>query len=78
MSASLLEIVGDVFELSQSEVDEDASPENTPSWDSLGSVRLMMALQETYGVEFTNGEMLAMRSVALIRRVLRKKGITVQ
>ena len=65
---NLIQLVAAVLELDPKEVGEDTSPDTTDRWDSLTSVRLMMALQEAYGVEFSNAEIMAMRSVGLIRR----------
>ena len=76
-SPSLVEIVGEVFEMEPDELDDDTSPDNAPAWNSLGAVRLMIALQERFGIEFSSSEIMAMRSIRLIRRVLRKKGISV-
>ena len=72
---NLIQLVSEVLELGENEIGEDTSPDNTERWDSLASVRLMMALQEAYAVEFSTSEIMAMRSVALIRRVLRRKKI---
>jgi acyl carrier protein len=77
MSDKLIQIVANTFEISPDAISDDTSPETLSNWNSLGSVRLLMALQEEFLVEFSNAEILAMRSVALIRRVLRKRGITI-
>lgn len=74
---SLVDIVSEVFELDPNELDDDTSPDNTTAWNSLSAVRLVVVLQETFDIEFKNSEILAMRSIALIRRVLRKRGISI-
>ncbi len=39
-------------------------------WDSLAHVKLMMALEEEFGIRITIGEMTSLESVADIKRLL--------
>jgi acyl carrier protein len=56
---------------------DDTSQDNLGAWTSLRNVTLLVALEEKYGVRFSNAEMTTMRSVGDIRRALTKKGASV-
>lgn len=66
-----------VLKVAASSLTDDSSPENTPSWDSMNAVRLVSALEETFGIELTTTEILRMRSLGMARDVLRRKGVQV-
>jgi acyl carrier protein len=43
-------------------------------WDSLGHVKLIMALEEEFGVKFAIGQMASLTSVADIKKALARRG----
>jgi len=75
MLPSIASIVAETFEMPLDAVSDETGPDTLMKWDSLGAVRLLLALQDAFQLEFTQPEILAMRNVALIRRVLVKRGI---
>jgi acyl carrier protein len=54
---------------------DDASPETVADWDSMGHLNLVMALESEFGVSLSVEEVLEMRDVAAIRRVLQAHGV---
>jgi acyl carrier protein len=56
-------------------IDDNTSPDNTPQWDSLQAMNLVVAIEETFGVRLSTKEIVSMNSVGLVRKVLRAKGI---
>jgi acyl carrier protein len=54
---------------------EQINPTTIRSWDSLGHIRLVTAVEDTYNVSFTSREIMTMRSLADFQRVLSCKGV---
>ena len=76
MSADRLrDLFCEVLGLPQDRVSDATSPETTSEWDSLAAMNLVAALEETFGVELTTTEIMRMRSVGIVREVLRAKGV---
>jgi len=56
-------------------VGDQTSPENTPEWDSLKAMDLVVALEAAFQVRFSTKEIISMRTVGMVRKVLAKKGV---
>lgn len=56
-------------------ITDDLSPETVEHWDSLKSVMIIALLQEAFSIEFTDNEVMAMRTVGLVKKILRRKGV---
>lgn len=56
-------------------INEDTSPRNTQSWDSLKHLELVMAIEGAYSVQFTMPEVVGLSSLGSIRQVLKLKGV---
>ena len=69
-------LVAKVFGLHPSNVTDATSNQNTPEWDSLGHVTLIMELEGHYGVSFSTEEVLFLTSVEVLKRALAERGIT--
>jgi citrate synthase len=69
-------LVAKVFGLHPSHVTDATSNQNTPEWDSLGHVTLIMELEGHYGVSFSTEEVLFLTSVDALKRGLVERGIT--
>jgi acyl carrier protein len=63
------------FGLSDGQFSLDAAPEDVPQWDSLGHMRLVTVLEETFGVQFEVDEITEMSSCRKIVEILRAKGV---
>jgi acyl carrier protein len=55
-------------------IDEDTSPDTVPAWDSLKHMKLMLALEEELGVQFSPTQIIEMNSVGLILAVIDETG----
>jgi acetyltransferase-like isoleucine patch superfamily enzyme/acyl carrier protein len=51
----------------------DAGPAQIAAWDSLGSLRLLLAIEETFGVSIREHEMQAASSVAALSTIVQRK-----
>lgn len=75
MSCRITRIFAECLGLDPSQISDETSPDNTPQWDSLNSLKLVVAIQDAFSIELTFGEIMAMRDVGLVRSILRKKGV---
>lgn len=56
-------------------MNDETSPRNTRTWDSLKHIELVMAVEATYSVQFTMPEIASLNSLGNVRQLLEAKGI---
>lgn len=71
----LVQVFADTLRIDATQVSDETSPENTPQWDSLATVRLAVAISEAFSTKLSNAEVVAMRNFGLIRSMLQSKGV---
>lgn len=74
MDERLKAVIADVMEISVTNVDDDASVETLPEWDSLRQLELMLALELEYGVRIPADSMLELQSIPAIEDFLAEHG----
>lgn len=75
MNDKVVQIFAETLHVDPSRISDATSPDNTPQWNSLTTLKLAMAISEAFSVKLTNAEVLSMRNVGLVRSVLRRKGL---
>ena len=68
------EIFASVPRIPAHSISDETSPENTPRWDSLQSINLVLAMEEEFGVALGTRDIAEMKNVGLVKAVLRRKG----
>lgn len=71
----LEEVFAGVLEEPADSLDDSSSPETVITWTSLRHVTLLVEIEKTYNIRFSNAEMTTMRSLGDIREALLKKGV---
>jgi acyl carrier protein len=71
----LQRVFREVFENDALEVHDALSPETLADWDSFHQVKLVIAVQEEFGVSFSTDEAVSLTSVAKFKQSLKAKGI---
>jgi acyl carrier protein len=66
----LTDIVVDILRVKPEEIVDSLDMDETGTWDSLSHMQLIAAVEEEFGIELTADEIVAMRSVGEIKRVL--------
>ena len=66
-------IMSAVFEIPIEEINEDTSPDNVGSWDSLKHMNLVVALEEEYDIEFIEEEIVEMMNFSQIKSIVIEK-----
>ncbi|MGH9896176.1 MAG: acyl carrier protein [bacterium] len=69
----LREIMGSVFGIDPRQVLDNSSPDSIETWDSLGHLNLILALEEHFRIQFTLDEVETMSSYAYIRSVVARR-----
>jgi acyl carrier protein len=73
MEEKLKEIMASIFEVSPDEITNQTSADDLEKWDSLHHMNLIAAIEEEFGVEFEEEEMLDMINFKLILLTLSEK-----
>ena len=56
-------IMEDVFDLEDLEIDASTTADDVEGWNSLGHIRLVVAVERKFKIEFKNSEIEAMKDV---------------
>ena len=75
MIDKLVQVFVDTLRIDATRISDETSPDNTPQWDSLATVKLAIAISEAFSTKLSNSDVMAMRSVGLIRTMLQRKGV---
>ena len=70
LNQKLVAIVSRTFNVNPSTVTPETSPENTPAWDSIGHLNLILELEEEFQVRFPTERIPELNSVARIQEAL--------
>jgi acyl carrier protein len=76
MNEKLLQILADTLGADPSALSEGTSTENTPAWDSVAHLNLVLSLEQAFGQRFSPDEFMQMQSVAAIKQVLAGHGVS--
>lgn len=65
-------IISQTMGVPVNQLDENSSPETVEVWDSLMHMNLVLALEEEFGVQFSDEQIMQMLDVKLITATLRE------
>jgi acyl carrier protein len=71
----LIELFSEVLDVPPEQLNNESSPENVKEWDSLAAMNLVALIEDTFAIELTTSEIMKMRTIGIVRKVLRDKGI---
>lgn len=71
----LKKVLSRMFNVSPDMITDDASPDTIENWDSLRHMNLVLALEEEFGVELTDDQVVEILSYKLIKIVLKEHGV---
>ncbi len=70
MDERIRAIMAEVLRLPANRIDMDAAIGTVPNWDSTAHMRMMIALEDAFGIELDESRMVEMTSFAKIRSVV--------
>ena len=63
-------VLADVLGVAISEIDDNSSPDTIESWDSLKQMNLIVALEDEFGISFSDNDVVEMLNFRLITSIL--------
>lgn len=72
--AEIIEVVADVIGVSKSAIDQESSMANTPKWDSLAHVHLIMAIESKWNLIIRPEQAVELVSISNIIKFLQDGG----
>jgi acyl carrier protein len=76
MNDKLFQILAETLGVEKSALSETTSMENTPAWDSVAHLNLVLSLEQAFGQRFSPEEFMQMQNVAAIQHVLASHGVS--
>ena len=76
MDDDLITIVAKVFSITESEVNDNSSPENIESWDSFNGLILVDELENHFKIKFSISEITDVKTVSNIKRHLKNHNVS--
>ena len=73
MENRIKKVMSDILNIDVSSINDNTSPENVESWDSLKQMNIIVALEEEFDIEFNDEEIGEMLNYRLILEVLKEK-----
>ena len=77
MAPNLEELLAELLQIPVAQVTDDLTMKDLDVWDSLKHMEVIASLEQQFDLQFTFDEIVSMRSVGDIKRVLSKKGVAV-
>lgn len=74
VNGTIEKILAEVLQIPTSRITENLAMKDVDSWDSLKHMELITSLEQSFEIQLTFDEIVAMQSVAEIKRVLKAKG----
>lgn len=71
----LEQILAKVLGIHESQITDKTSPENVETWDSFNGLMLVSELESEFSVTFTMDEVISIKCVKDIKKVLEKHGL---
>ena len=75
MSEKLYRIVSKVFNVDNSKIDDETSPENLEEWDSFNFYVLLDEIENEFNVKFDLDETLEIKKIGDFKKIFQKYGI---
>ncbi|HLO95173.1 MAG TPA: acyl carrier protein [Burkholderiaceae bacterium] len=74
VAARLTELLRDVFDNDDIELTPDMTAADVEGWDSMGNVRLFLAIEQEFGLRFAASEIGAIKNVGELVAAIERKG----
>ena len=75
MSKKLHRIVSKVFNVDNSKIDDETSPENLEEWDSFNFYVLLDEIENEFNIKFDLDETLEIKKVGDFKKIFQKHGV---
>lgn len=69
----LKKVMSSILGVSIDDINENSSPDNIETWDSLQHMNLVLGIEQSFGIEFTEEEIVTLLSYELILETIKGK-----
>ena len=73
--ARLIALIAETLRVPKPEITDTLDMETTSTWDSLSHMQLIAGIEDEFAIELTADDIVAMRSLAGIKSVLRARSV---
>ena len=73
ISERLKRIILEALQLEDFDMQDDTTANKVPGWDSLSHVRIIIAIEENYGIRFKTLEVIRLKNVGQLQRLIDAK-----
>jgi len=70
ISERLKRIILEALQLEEFDMQDDTTANMVPGWDSLSHVRVIIAIEENYGIRFKTLEVIRLKNVGQLQRLI--------
>lgn len=67
-------IIAQVLNVDEGNLSDESNAKNTPNWDSMRHIELLLAVEMAFGIQFSMPEITSMQNLGDMRRLLVDKG----
>jgi len=75
MSEKLYQIISKVFNVDNSKINDETSPENLEEWDSFNFYVLLDDIEKEYSIKFDLDETLEIKKIGDFKKIFQKHGV---
>ena len=75
MSEKLYQIISRVFNVDNSKINDETSPENLEEWDSFNIYLLLDEIENEFNIKFDLDETLEIKKIGDFKKIFQKHGI---
>ena len=71
MEDRIKQVIADVLMIELSEIDDKSSPNTIDKWDSMNQMNIVVALEEEFGIQISDDDVIEMLNVKLIQEIIK-------
>ena len=72
MENRIKKVMSEILNIDVSSINDNTSPENVESWDSLKQMNIIVALDEEFGIELKDEDIIEMLNFKLINEIVKE------
>lgn len=72
MENRIKKVMSEILNIDVSSINDNTSPENVESWDSLKQMNIIVALEEEFGIELKDEDIIEMLNFKLINEIVKE------
>ena len=77
MEETIKKIMSDLFGISENEITDDTSVDNTKNWDSLKHMELIVSIEEEFDITLSADEIVSLTSFAKVKQKIEEHSVGV-